>query len=377
MNRPPLIRSRSATVRARVTLARRRLQGRSMAIFQTAAAALAAWCIAIVLLPDKSPAFASIAAVIALGASHGEHRERALQLVGGVVLGLSVADVLIHFIGTGPLQLGLLVVLAMSAAVLLGGGEIVVSEAAVSAILLVVLDPSTGPGFSPNRILEAAIGGAVALTVGALLFPPDPVLLVGRAAQAVFGELGRALERVASALAGENEGSAERALLQARAIDELIDELDGTLATGRETVRRAPPRFAARSHIERYERSLTQIDLAVRNTRVLARHALGFVRDGSPVPADLPFAVTELAQSVWALAAAYDDPSRAEEARRCATSAAGRAMALYHEGHDDLALVATLAQVRSTAADLTRAAELIAGVPDELPTEELLVPVAA
>ena len=45
---------------------------------------------------------------------------RALQLVGGVVLGLTVADLLIQLIGTGAWQIGVLVVLAMAAAVALG-----------------------------------------------------------------------------------------------------------------------------------------------------------------------------------------------------------------------------------------------------------------
>src|SRR4051794_23963156 len=161
-----------------VRLARRRLRDRSLAIAQTAVAALAAWYLSVLVLPDPQPVFACIATVVAIGATHGAHRQRALHLVAGVVLGLSIADVLIHVIGTGAPQLALLVVLAMSCAVLLNGSEIVVSEAAVSAMLLVMAGPA---GFSPNRALEAIVGGAVALAV-VLLFPPNAELHVGRAA---------------------------------------------------------------------------------------------------------------------------------------------------------------------------------------------------
>jgi uncharacterized membrane protein YgaE (UPF0421/DUF939 family) len=353
------------TILTHTTLARHRLRSRVLPIVQTAVAAFGAWWLAALIVPDTRPAFAAIAAVISLGASHGEHRQRATQLIGGVVLGLTLAALIISVIGTGAPQIAVMVVFAMSIAVLLGGGEILVSEAAVSAILLVALDPSSGAGFSPNRIFEALIGGAVAFAVGALLFPPDPVLHVGRAAQAVFGELGRALERLASALASGDTARAERARVQARALDRLVDELDAALATGRETARIAPQRFAARTEIERYDRSLEQIDLAVRNTRVLARHALRAVRAGREVPVELPFAVTELSQAVWALAAAYSEPHRAEEARALASNAAARAAALPE--HADLAV-----QVRSTAVDLMRAAEQIQGAPDEQPTEELL-----
>ena len=120
-----------------------RLRGRLWPILQTASAATAAWYAAVLLLPDGRPSFASIAAVICLGASYGQRGSKALQLITGVVLGICVASVLVALIGTGSCRSALMVVLAMGAAVLLGGGELLVAEAAVSAILLVSLDPHT------------------------------------------------------------------------------------------------------------------------------------------------------------------------------------------------------------------------------------------
>jgi len=351
------------------TTARHRLSPRALAILQTAAAATIAWFLAGAVTSDPQPIFASIAAIVAIGASHDQHRQRALQLAGGVVLGLALGDLIIHVLGTGGPQIFVMVVLAMGAAVVLGGSEMVISEAAISAILLVALNP--GAGYSPNRVIEALIGGGVALVVGALLFPPDPALQVGRAAQTVFAELGRSLERTAAALATGDTGRGERALAEARAIDGHFDRLEQALSAGLDIARTAPRRFAARADVARYDRSLRHLDHAVRNTRVLARHSLRALRTGSRTPADLPFAVTELAQAVWALAGAYEDPERAWDARDLASRAAARATRL-HAGAE-LALVEILAQVRSTAVDLMRAAELVAGAPDELPTEELIV----
>src|SRR4051794_4402835 len=110
---------------ALLTIARRRLSPRLLAILQTAAGATVAWYVATLVTSDRTPIFASIATIIALGAAHGEHRQRALQLVGGVVLGLTVADLIIHLIGTGAPQIGIMVLLAMGTAVVLGGSEIV------------------------------------------------------------------------------------------------------------------------------------------------------------------------------------------------------------------------------------------------------------
>ena len=146
-------------------------------------------------------------------------------------------------------------------------------ESAVSAILLVALDPGAADGFSPTRIAEGAIGGAVALVVSSFLFPPDPALAPGRAAQAMFVELGRALERIATALESRDAGAAERALVDARGIDDLIRSVEEEVSTGRETAKYTPPRRSSRAQLDRYARSMPQVDYAVRNTRVLARHA--------------------------------------------------------------------------------------------------------
>ena len=95
------------------------------------------------------------------------------------------------------------------------------------------------------------------------------------------------------------------------------------------------------------------------------------------MPEGLPAAVRDLSSSVWELAASYDAPSHAEPARRLAVQAAAGAAAIPEASSTDLVLVR--GQVRSAAADLVRAAELVTAedpAPDERPTEELLVAVA-
>jgi uncharacterized membrane protein YgaE (UPF0421/DUF939 family) len=351
-----------------------RLRPRLLPIIQTASAAVAAYYLAQLLpLKDNRPVFASIAAVISLGASYQQRGRRAAELIAGVVLGLTVADLIIHAIGNGPLQIGLMIVLAMSAAVILGGGELLVSEAAVSALLLASIEP-TNSGYSPDRFLEALTGGAVALAFGFLFFPPDPALLVSRAAQALFGGLGPTLDGIAAALSDGDDARAEAALRSSRELDAGIDELEDAIATARETARFAPPRRAARQQLARYDRTFRQLDFAVRNTRVLARHTTRYTRARLAAPVGLPEAVRELAQAVWTLAAANDDPTRADVARGLARSAAARAREVF-EQEPDLALTAIVTQVRSLAADLMRAGELLDGFgepADDRPTEELL-----
>ena len=334
-------------------------------IIQTAVAATTAWVLASLVLPDGRPSFASIAAVICLGASHGQRGSKALQLVAGVVLGICVASALVTLLGAGPLQIGLLVVLAMSAAVLLGGGELLTAEAAVSAILIVSLDPGTADGFSANRILEGVIGGGVALAVSSLLFPANPVLPVARAAQSVFAGLGTALERLAAAVHAQDPAAASEALDATRAVSLL--EVEEALALGRETARVSPRRRVVLAELDRYATSFAQVDYAIRDARVLARLAGRGLRSGAPVPEPLSEAISELARSVWSLAAAYDNREEVISAHAHALRAGSLA--------GDSALE-VMGQIRSIAVDLRRAADLVGDAIEEIdaPTEELLVP---
>jgi uncharacterized membrane protein YgaE (UPF0421/DUF939 family) len=342
-------------------------------ILETAGAAVVAWYLAKLLLSERETAFAPIAAVICLGAAMGQQRERALELIGGVILGVLIADLLVRLLGTGPPQVGLMVVLAMSAAVLVGGGPLLMTEAGVSAIIIGSTAPAT-LGLFPVRPIEALVGGAVAFGAHALVFPPDPLLHVGRAANAVFSGLGRTLEDLSAALDAGDRAQAERTLEAVQGIDGDVRALGEALTLGHETARSAPLRWPARGALERQEEIGRHLDFAVRDARVLARDTVRYLRSGGSGVPDLADAVGDLAQALWALAATFDDPESPEQPRRLALRAAGRATEAMAR-HADIMLIEIAGQVRSTAAALARASE--AAAPDDegladASTEEIL-----
>lgn len=334
-----------------------RLRGGSWAIAQTAVGAGLAWVLASAVLGQDKPVFAPIAAVIALGATFGQRGRRAVELIVGVVVGIAIADAIVVLLGAGPLQIALVVALAMSAALLIGGGGLLVTEAGVSATLITILHTPGADSLSGERAVEAMLGGAVAVVLNYLFFPLNPELVVGRAAQRVFSALGGTLEQVAAALAGGDADRAEGTLTQARAIDEDMDALREAMATGWETARLAPPRRRSLGHLELYAGAFAQLDLAVRNTRVLARAVSRFAQDGEPGPPELVEAIRELAQAVWALAGQLEEPDRDYPTRELALRAAARATGLL-EQRGDLAVSVVVGQVRSVAVDLLRASGL-------------------
>jgi uncharacterized membrane protein YgaE (UPF0421/DUF939 family) len=321
-------------------------------ILQTAVAASLAWFLASVVLGHGQPYFAAIAAVISTGVVVGQEGRRAVELVFGVACGLAVADLLVVLIGTGTVQIGVVVALAMAVAWLLGGGPALVTEAGVTALFTVMLDPSTS-GWSPERFLDALLGSGVALGVRAV-FPSDPRHRVERAAHTIFDDLTGALRETATALRAGNLEMAEHALQKARETDARMNSFREALDAGYDTVRLSPPRRRALGQLALYARAADQLELAVRNVRVLARAAATTVREGGTVPETLSETILDLAYAVESLAAYVEEPEHPVETRRFALEAAGEATAVLEE-RNDLRTSMLVGQIRSTAVDLLRA----------------------
>jgi hypothetical protein len=120
-----------------------RLRENLLPVLQTAGAAALAWFLATTLLGHSNPVFAPIAAIVSLGATRGQRARRAIELMLGVALGITAGDLLTSVIGVGVWQLAVIVALAMAAAILLGAGLLLLSEAGVSATLVATLQTTT------------------------------------------------------------------------------------------------------------------------------------------------------------------------------------------------------------------------------------------
>jgi hypothetical protein len=323
-------------------------------IIQTALAACVAWFLAVLILGIDRPSFAPIAAVIALGLAVGERLRRAVELTLAVAFGVAMADLLLSVLGVGAVQAGFFVALAMAAAVFLGGGEIGVNEAAISAMIMMFTFHSSASGLPIERFLEALIGGGTALLINALL-PVDPERMVEGAAYPVFAESAAVLEEVADALEEGDAGRTQRAYVKAREIDARVAGLKEAVAAGRETARLAPPRRRSLGHMDLYAAAADQIDLTVRDVRALARAALSVVQPEDPAPEPLLAAIRGLARATEALAAYLQTSGDPDQTRRLALDAAREASRMLEE-HEDLArnlnVNALVDQIHSSAVDL-------------------------
>jgi len=352
----PLIEEAAERSRASARTRADRLRHAARAVLQATLAATVAWLLATELVGHQAPFFAPVSAMITLGLTQGQRGRRALEVVLGVTLGIAIADLLVILLGTGWWQLALVVALAMTVALVLGSGDMFAQQAAVSAALVATLQPPDD-GVSFARAVDALIGGGVALATSALFFPVNPVRLVRDAAEPVLTELAGVLDDVARALADRDRAAVQAALERGRSIDDLARELDDALDVGRETARLAPPRRRSLDTVDDYAEAARQIELAVRNVRVLARGARRAIDLEENVPPAVSEALRDLAAAVRALGGALDHPEHADAVREPALRAAANAT-LVLQSTGNLSVSVIVGQVRSTAVDLLRSTGL-------------------
>ena len=355
-----------AAERSRPSIIAARLRANLLWFAQAALATSLAWVIAKEVFGHPRPIFAPVVALIGVSATLGQRRRYAVEMVIGVALGIGIADALFAAIGDGPVQIGAIVAGAMAAAVALGGGAILVSEAAVSALLVVTIQPP-GSGLSGARFLDSLLGGVLALFVTAVL-PTNPAAAARRAAAPLLADLaGRGI--------GVEHRIADRALQRARALDP--DRLADSVAAGEEMLRLSPFARRARARFGRYVTASTQLDATLTSVKALARASVRGVQLGAHIPEEVPSAMRDLAETVRNLDRYFEHPEEQPPVSRHALRAAARAT-LVLEVTSNLSVSVIVGQVRAAAVDLLRswglgreeAEELVRGAAASLAAEE-------
>lgn len=288
-------------------------------LVQTAVAAGLSWYLAHDVLEHPQPFFAPIAAAVSLSTSNVLRAQRAIQMMIGVTLGIGVGSLVQGLLGPGDVPIAVAAVVALGAAVFIGGGFIghgmmFANQTVVSAILVLALYRG-GVGF--ERIFDALIGGAVAIVFAVLLFPADPRKVLRNARVGVLGVLHDVLSRAADVAAGRKAPPPDWPLT---AVDRVHEQLSGLLearTTARHVVTIAPRRWGLREAIEAADHQAVHVALLAGSVLQLAR-AVGPGEDGERDR--LPQSVhTVLVVLAAATALADPDPAGA-----CAYTASAR-----------------------------------------------------
>ena len=337
------------SARARV----KRWEAKRWQIAQCAIAAGVAWFVASDLLGHPTPFFAPVAAVVALGTSYGQRLRRVAEVTVGVAVGVFLADLLVAGLGSGWWQIALIVALAMSAALLVDGGQLLVTQAAVQSIVVATLLPDPGAAFT--RWTDAVIGGAVAL-VAATAVPAAPLRRPREQAAVVMHKIATLLRAAGEVM---DDGDVEEALdllADARSTDYLIRELQDAANEGLSVVASSPFRVRHRDDLRKMSELVDPLDRALRSTRVLVRQTAVAAYHRRPIPKSYSQLALELADAAD-LAAAELGADRMALAARTPLLTVGEATGRV-ERTDVLAAEAVLAQLRSVVVDLLMVAGL-------------------
>ena len=357
-----------AVARGRTSLRARiaRLRSKSWQVGQCAIAAGLAWLVAADLLGHDTPFFAPIAAVVGLGTSYGQRFRRVAEVTLGVAIGVLLGDLLTHWVGSGAWQVGLVVGLGMTAALLLDAGAIFVTQAAVQGIVVTTLVPDPGQGFT--RWTDALIGGAVALLAAAVV-PGAPLRRPREQAAVVVGKVATLLRASADSV---EDGDADRALAtlaDARSTDGLVTELRAAATEGLSVVASSPFRWRHRSGLRLLTDLVEPLDLALRNTRVLVRRVAVANYRGEPIPTEYAGFMRDLAEVTDRMAGELRANRMASSARQPLAELGRRSSELPHTSA--LSAEVVLAQLRSLLADLLAVTGL-----DPLAATDLIPPLA-
>lgn len=302
-----------------------RLKMRWFTLLQTAVASGLAWYIANDVFAHRQPFFAPIAAAVCLSISNVLRGQRAVQMMFGVTLGIGIGSVVVQLVGDGPVPIGLAAMISLGLAVVIGRGFIgqgmmFANQTVVSSILMLALY-RTGVGY--ERIDDALIGGCLAILFAVVLFPANPLKVLGRARVDVLETLHRVLSRTADYAAGRKEAAHDWPLPAVDRVHTAVGELIQARATARQVVRISPRRWELRDAVRGADHQAVHVALLAGSVLQLARRVAPALDgcDWFPQPVH-----AVLAELVAAAAVADADPA-------AATEHAGAARVLAKELH--------------------------------------------
>lgn len=262
---------RRLVLRARWRQGSSRVRAAFWPVVQASLASGVAYGIAHYVFGHPYPFFAPVSVWICLGFSLDRQVRKVGELAIGVAVGVGLGDLIVHFIGSGWWQVA--VVLAASALVarFIDRGALLATQAGVQAIVIVGL-PATQTGGPGGRLVDALIGGAIALLV-ATLTPGDP-----RRRPRVLGgeattELAETLELLARGFRSGDVDDLDAALVRGRASEPALEEWQATATSAQELSRVSPVGRKHRTELGDIERQAVLVDRAMRSVRVLARRS--------------------------------------------------------------------------------------------------------
>ncbi|GGE87319.1 FUSC family protein [Mycetocola zhadangensis] len=219
-------------------------------VVKTTVATVAAWFVAVLLLPSELPIFAAIAALLVVQPSVNQSFGKAVERSVGVITGVVIASLIgLVFSGqTWVILLAIVVSIFFGWIFRLTPGS--ANQIPISAMLVLAIGAAT-PGYALDRIIETLIGAALGVLVNILIVPPVALGPAERDVNLLAGELAASLERLAAALTSpQTQQQLDGLMIQARLLRPMRESAAASVQQGEESLTLNPRRSAHRTRFE-------------------------------------------------------------------------------------------------------------------------------
>lgn len=276
--------------------------GISLGVVKTAVAAGLSWVLAGWLFPTPKPYFAPLAAILSIQATVAESISRGMQRILGVLAGIVLAMVFARWLGLNVWSLSTLVFIAMALATRLHLGRQGVSQAAISALMVMAVG-SAVPGYAWSRALDTALGGVVAVVVSAAVWPPDLTPEAIESLRVLAVGLAQVLDHMQKDLvSGLDSEEANRHLNRAREVAQGVADARRGLERAKTSLRWNPWHRGAKGKLDELTQALEVLDHSLIQVRGIARTLFVTLdRDVSRKGAALPEGLAHYLGSALAL----------------------------------------------------------------------------
>lgn len=252
--------------------------GLSAQVIKTALAAGISWGLAQVLLDSSRPYLAPLAAILTVQVTVADSLSRGGQRILGVVGGIFLSLLAVHFLGLSAWSIAILVLVGMAAATALGFGPQAVSQVAISALLVMSL--GARPGYAAARLLDTLAGALVALAVNAFIVPPDATPMAATQIEDLSQRLASILANVSVRVQlGENVTGAVKT---ARHLSRQVDRGRHAIDLAHDSLRYSPLLRHRRVQLARLAEGMAMLERVSVEVRGLVRGLTAMKMVGDP-----------------------------------------------------------------------------------------------
>jgi len=263
------------------------LVSRTQILLATKAAVAAglAWAVALLVDPHSRPYFAPLAVILIVQPTIYDSLSRAFQRVVGVVLGVSAALAVSHFLTPSGWSIAIIIFVGLLIGWSVRLGPQGVVQVPISALLVFAVGSAT-PGYGGRRVVDTLIGSTIAvLAVLASPSAPAPERLVSdvlaplRQCRDVLIDIGSAIGSVWTPQQAQVWRKDGLGLVEATSIARRTHE-------GHQLTARWNARARRQRHVlERADEALRIGELVATQTRSIARALVDAAPDARPMPA--------------------------------------------------------------------------------------------